>query len=520
MNSPNQGSNSPGPEQDPAANGPGTTGNTTSDLRDSTPTHISNSSNETPSDASGRETSTPAPTPSGASEGTAAPFANFFDRIMDTLLQRNRSLSNAASPIGGSPASAGIPNTTTTTTTTTGTGTGTSTGGAIIITVDYVFSDENNPTNPNRTGSLVISMPNNASNRDPRVIQEFIRLATQMAHSSIVSGLHKPRGITVEKFNSFPIKDPLELAGNTDCSICFEHFETLNRKKRSAPEDDDSDTSYDDENAMKRRKANDTAAINSDNTAATENPRRLSVPDPNYLAGCKMAFLHVPVQMPCGHIFGKSCLYEWLKSNSSCPLCRHSVAENGPPTYLPAAIPQTTATTTTTTPNVFDSASTRPPLLDSLTAPLTSFTQMPPNARVNRPSRYRGLVSGNGEGSFLNILRNDHIAELVNAGTQAQGSRSSPSTLPGVLALLSRSGPEQDLIFPAGVSSRRTSSGVETRSTENADHEVLDFLHLRSLVDDDLAAAAPSSSGSPAAADAPSNPDAQDSSPAHSNTRD
>lgn len=34
---------------------------------------------------------------------------------------------------------------------------------------------------------------------------------------------------------------------------------------------------------------------------------------------------HIPVKMPCNHIFGRSCLLEWLKSNVSCPLCRREV---------------------------------------------------------------------------------------------------------------------------------------------------------------------------------------------------
>ena len=66
---------------------------------------------------------------------------------------------------------------------------------AIIITVNYVFSDENRPAVPNRSGSLIMSLPNNASNREPSVIQEFIRLATQMAYSSIVTGLNRERGL-------------------------------------------------------------------------------------------------------------------------------------------------------------------------------------------------------------------------------------------------------------------------------------------------------------------------------------
>lgn len=37
---------------------------------------------------------------------------------------------------------------------------------------------------------------------------------------------------------------------------------------------------------------------------------------------------HGPVKMPnCNHVFGKSCIIEWLKNNVSCPLCRQEVEE-------------------------------------------------------------------------------------------------------------------------------------------------------------------------------------------------
>lgn len=40
---------------------------------------------------------------------------------------------------------------------------------------------------------------------------------------------------------------------------------------------------------------------------------------------------HIPVKMPdCDHIFGKTCIVEWLKSNVSCPLCRKEVEESKP----------------------------------------------------------------------------------------------------------------------------------------------------------------------------------------------
>lgn len=34
---------------------------------------------------------------------------------------------------------------------------------------------------------------------------------------------------------------------------------------------------------------------------------------------------HSPVEMPCGHIFGMSCLRKWLKTAKSCPLCRQKI---------------------------------------------------------------------------------------------------------------------------------------------------------------------------------------------------
>ncbi|KAK9239281.1 hypothetical protein V1525DRAFT_398352 [Lipomyces kononenkoae] len=34
---------------------------------------------------------------------------------------------------------------------------------------------------------------------------------------------------------------------------------------------------------------------------------------------------HVPLQMPCGHIFGKYCLKEWLTTSTTCPLCRTAI---------------------------------------------------------------------------------------------------------------------------------------------------------------------------------------------------
>jgi Ring finger domain len=47
----------------------------------------------------------------------------------------------------------------------------------------------------------------------------------------------------------------------------------------------------------------------------------------------------VPLQMPCGHVFGSACLKEWLYQSPTCPLCREEVEsyiDEPQPTSLPA----------------------------------------------------------------------------------------------------------------------------------------------------------------------------------------
>jgi hypothetical protein len=50
----------------------------------------------------------------------------------------------------------------------------------------------------------------------------------------------------------------------------------------------------------------------------------------------------VPVQMPCGHIFGSTCLKAWLYESPTCPLCRvevESYTEDPQPPTLPNGFP-------------------------------------------------------------------------------------------------------------------------------------------------------------------------------------
>lgn len=408
---------------------------------------------------------------------------------------------------------------------------------AIIITVNYVFSDENNPQNPNRAGSLIMSLPNNSSNRDPLVIQEFIRLATHMAYTSIVNGLNKEKGITLKKFNSFPHaeKDELELSELTNCSICFENFD----KKREYEEE---------ERPAKRRKLNkqdeslsttqgvqgphhicDDPAVERDvsQTQEAENdstePQREVFPglnetsqaaplgnstpgstessaqdDRKLLADYTTNFDHRAIKMPCGHIFGKDCLFHWLKQHTTCPLCRASVAE--PETAdsnanssismfdVPSNITNLNVNTNTNGSNNVNNASN-----DEQANEDSNESSRTTTAFGSIPTRfhYFGLGGANSTNTPLRRILRSGVG-LPERISQPESSDNSSETNPfsHVYNYLRRQRPnntQPEPLFPTGMASRRTANGIETTSSDNnSNHsEILDFLNLRSLVDDD-----------------------------------
>ncbi|CUM65445.1 uncharacterized protein PRCAT00003084001 [Priceomyces carsonii] len=407
-----------------------------------------------------------------------------------------------------------MPTTATATSTTTSTtantpGANTNSSGAIIITVNYVFSDENNPQVPNRSGSLIMTLPNNPSNRDPRVIQEFIRLATQMAYSTIINGLHKEKGITLDKFNSFPIKSEDELKDSKNCSICFEKFKFLDKKEDSYPR---ARSEVDKELGVKsgiskRQKlncgklnsteTNPSSAADSGEMSGEEIRPANANTEKEYLCDFKGHFEHVPVAMPCGHVFGKSCLFEWLKNHSTCPLCRGSVSE--PQTQQDGnnniRRPGPTIVGLNDTNNANGSSNflqnftvvDRP---ENFSEVLHNVNAEGGNTDDDSSALRRVLRSGNG---LRDVARNNLFADDVHTSVNnsrpdssvTNGNNRQGSVISHLLTYLRRPqlNASSEALFPTAVASRRTSQGVETNLTDRNDSNTLDFMNLRNLVD-------------------------------------
>lgn len=214
--------------------------------------------------------------------------------------------------------------------------------GAIIITINYAFA---NDASPNRTGLLTISVPNTSSNRNPQTIHDFVSLATRIAYEELFSVAKT--GITEEKFESFEIV-PIDELTDRICSICFEPYEGLQplekmaesialKRRKLSPDEHSislSESEDRDERDERTRLRPSTPSAfnpstNSNGNTTETNATDGAAPDrasgPTYLCDQDKEFSHEAIKFPCGHIFGKSCLAHWLKTATTCPLCRFNV---------------------------------------------------------------------------------------------------------------------------------------------------------------------------------------------------
>lgn len=340
-------------------------------------------------------------------------------------------------------------------------------GGAIIITVSYVFSDENNPASPNRSGSLVMSLPNTPANRDPSTIQEIITLATQMAYSTIVNGFKKELRTSLAKFESFQ-----RVADERLCPICFEAYPPPAELKATEPSASGREDSrenggrgVDHAEGPNRKRARGEEAASATEVELAAAPAQT----PKHLSDYTGTFSHVAVKMPCGHVFGQSCLFEWLKDHTTCPLCRASVADE------PAADTQSTvAGTAGTQPEVTRNAAIEALRTRRMRFMPQGYTPSDSLSRIDRMTAVRPPGAAAEDTSTRG-------ASPITSGIVWGGE----SVLSQLFSFLPR--PEAAASpFPSGVSSRRTPHGVVTRLTDTAsDNDILDGLNLRSLVDSD-----------------------------------
>lgn len=213
----------------------------------------------------------------------------------------------------------------------------------MTINVNYVYSldqitnsaaslrslDSNDPNT--RTGTLSLNVPNIPTNRTDSQFRELMQFAASIAILAIASSIKKKHGVPMDVFKKFPVADYSELT-DTCCPICFDEYVVPERKAVALDDEvnengkrsrDDDDETTEGELKVKKSKPNNEQHQQQEEhqqhqqQEAKQNEKQEEFP-------------HIGIKLPCNHVFGQNCLYEWLKSNCTCPLCRSEVYKGDP----------------------------------------------------------------------------------------------------------------------------------------------------------------------------------------------
>lgn len=401
----------------------------------------------------------------------------------------------------------------------------------MLVSVSYVYSGDGNPRSlsgnsvqprDDRSGSILLNVPNIPSNRTETQLNALIEFAASIALSAIHANIRRNHGIKKETFEKFPIKAKKDVEDKT-CPICFDDYnddeEDLKAKDNAIDrldgDDDDDDSVLNAQGKRRRTEDEDIPARKVRKTATVSQPTRtMGGSSTTTTAGStpqssqsQEEYEHIPVVLPCKHTFGRNCLYEWLKSNSTCPLCRQVVSpEAGTATSPPEQI------------NI--------PNITSLLNPTSRDNPMVIvlDRATNTLTTRSGSTSTNGINS--NTPEANAASSLVSGLTEASGiplSGASPPRLRDPLSssiLRGLNQPAFSGLFASGVASRRTRSGVETVSLDNNNREDFDaafYDESRRLVEERLRARTLRNQR-PQPSESPANDSAAASSPARTSS--
>lgn len=189
-------------------------------------------------------------------------------------------------------------------------------------------------------GALVLSFRDVPASTPQDRLNSFISVAAQLAMERFNRLLNRPKGISKDEFDKLPVLQVSDLpkAEGPLCSICYDEYEdevdsTKAKRKRDSENEEESE-------GTKKRKDNEgaplrTTADNDSNPSITnatvveppsipltEQQRTLNNEETN------PSYKHSPIKLPCGHIFGRECIYKWSRLENSCPLCRQKISES------------------------------------------------------------------------------------------------------------------------------------------------------------------------------------------------
>lgn len=175
-------------------------------------------------------------------------------------------------------------------------------------------------------GALILSFRDVPTSTPQERLESIISIAAELAMRRFSDLMSQSKGITKEQFEELPTVKLSELLDEQSkvCSICYESYEDEpeNILKRSR-DDDFGDRS---ESIKKQRSESPAVVLDPPEPAG----RTTGQPTQEANGDETPTYKHSPVRLPCGHVFGRECLYKWSRLENSCPLCRHKIVEAAP----------------------------------------------------------------------------------------------------------------------------------------------------------------------------------------------
>ncbi|CAI4058264.1 hypothetical protein SKDZ_04G3590 [Saccharomyces kudriavzevii ZP591] len=179
-------------------------------------------------------------------------------------------------------------------------------------------------------GALVLSFRDVPASTPQDRLNSFISVAAQLAMERFNRLLNRPKGITKDDFDKLPILKVSDLPKSEGslCSICYDEYEeekdlnTTKRRRESEGEEESGKLKKRRDNKGMPTAGTSAAIAEQSSTALADQPHAPNDEETN------PSYKHSPIKLPCGHIFGRECIYKWSKLENSCPLCRHKISES------------------------------------------------------------------------------------------------------------------------------------------------------------------------------------------------
>ena len=204
-------------------------------------------------------------------------------------------------------------------------------------------------------GSFVLSFRDVPVSTPQARLESIIALATELAMRRFSELTSRPKGISVQAFQSLPVLSLSEVyekyGSDFTCSICYEPFMEEDTKKESIldgvtaageGESSEEESGADTSRGGTRRRRRRGSSFGEDSNTESERLERIKRQRTEAMTvqqdstdgtttgddAEEERFLHSPLLLPCGHVFGRKCMYKWTRLENTCPLCRHIIVEN------------------------------------------------------------------------------------------------------------------------------------------------------------------------------------------------